>query len=76
VLKVSAPLRTKSSTCVYRKPIFSPRLMQQLNQRTSCVATDDFFNTIDPKRTLVGLRGPGLRLFPKPRPGHSFLRRR
>jgi transposase len=26
--------------------IFSPRLVQRLNQRTSCVATDDFFNTI------------------------------
>ena len=32
--------------------IFSPRLMQRLNQRTSCVATDDFFNTIHLNQTL------------------------
>ena len=25
---------------------------QRLNQRTSCVATSDFFNKIDPKRTF------------------------
>jgi hypothetical protein len=33
--------------------IFSPRLVQRLNQRTSCVATEDFFNTIGVKQTPV-----------------------
>src|SRR5437762_13312105 len=28
-------------------------LAQRLNQRTSCVATEEFFNRIDPKRTSV-----------------------
>jgi hypothetical protein len=28
-------------------------LMQRLNQRTSCVATEDFFNRIDPKQTFL-----------------------
>lgn len=31
--------------------IFSPRLMQRLNQRTSCVATEDSINGIDPSET-------------------------
>ena len=43
--------------------IFSPRLVQRLNQRTSCVATDDFFNTIDPKQTFLMLAAVFVSMF-------------